>query len=152
MVMETLNSQIKSNQISRTPGDERVETGKEAPWKTSRTARKCMVYWDETERLVRKFRPSVPAGHQVMKEWKRAKRPLENIEDCQKMHGLLGRNFTVSEKISTCPSRTPSDERVETVKEAPWKTSRTARKCMVYRDETSRLVRNFELVSQPDTK
>src|SRR5579883_2247172 len=64
-----------------------------------------MVYWDETSRLVRKFRPSVQARHQVMKSRNGQRGPLENIEDCQKMHGLLGRNFTVSEKISTyCPS------------------------------------------------
>src|SRR5579883_3036735 len=63
------------------------------------------------------------------------------------MQGLLGRNFMVSEKISTlCRSRTSSDERVEMVKEAPWKTSRTARKCMVCWDETSRLVRKFRRV------
>src|SRR5579883_1643624 len=97
----TVSEKISTKCPSQTSSDERVETVKEAPWKTSRTARKCMVYWDETSRLVRKFRPSVQARHQVMKSRNGQRGPLENIEDCQKMHGLLGRNFTVSEKIST---------------------------------------------------
>src|SRR5579884_1277586 len=71
----TVSEKISTQCPSRTPSDERVETVKEAPWKTSRAGRKCMVYWDETSRLVRKFRPSVPAGLQVMKESKRSKRP-----------------------------------------------------------------------------
>src|SRR5579883_2412300 len=58
-----------------------------------------MVYWDETSRLVRKFRPSVQARHQVMKSRNGQRGPLENIEDCQKMHGLLDENLQLVRKI-----------------------------------------------------
>src|SRR5579883_1412375 len=98
--------------------------------------------WFTRTKLHRKSRPSLPARHLVMKESKRSKLPVQNIEGFQKIHGLQGRNFTVSEKKSTYfPSQTPSDERVEAVKNSQCKTSRASRKYMVYKDETSPLVR-----------
>src|SRR5579883_1448866 len=98
--------------------------------------------WFTRTKLHRKTRPSVQARHLVMKESKRSKLLVQNIEGFQKIHGLQGRNFTVSEKKSTQrPSQTPSDERVEAVKNSQCKTSRASRKSMVYKDETSPLVR-----------
>src|SRR5579883_218863 len=101
-----------------------------------------MVYKDETSPLVRKSRPSVLARHLVMKESKRSKTPSAKHRGLPENTWFTRTKLHVGEKKSTeCPSPTPSDERVEAVKNSQCKTSRASRKYMVYKDETSPLVR-----------